>query len=76
MALYMKLDRQAIASELERQGLIEECHRLIALIAQSPYSIRLLKAARDGLLLYAGYKTKTTRQQRFVGAEAIEVPEP
>lgn len=49
-------NKDTIAAELERQGLIKECHSLIALIAQSPYSIRLLKAARDGLLLYTGYK--------------------
>ena len=54
----MKLERQALAAELERQNLIKECHSLITLIAQSPYSIRLLKAARDGLLLYAGYKAQ------------------
>lgn len=66
--------KDAIAAELERQGLIKECHILIVIIAQSPYAIRLLKAARNGLLLYAGYKS--TRQRRFVGAEAIRVPEP
>lgn len=54
-----------IAAELERQGLIKECHSLIALIAQSPYSVRLLKAAKNGLLLYAGYKA--TRRQRGSG---------
>ena len=57
---------QAIAAELERQGLIKECHSLIALIAQSPYSVRLLKAARDGLLLYAGYKnTRRCRGRKY-----------
>ncbi len=44
-------------SELERQQLLKECHSLIASIGQSAYSTKLLKAARDGLLLIAGYKT-------------------
>ena len=44
-------------SELERQQLLKECHSLIACIGQSSYCNKLLKAARDGLLLIAGYKT-------------------
>lgn len=43
------------AAELEREQLIAECHSLIALIAQKHYSVRLLRAARDGLLLYLDY---------------------
>jgi hypothetical protein len=44
------------SQELERQQLLRECHSLVALIGQSPYSIKLLKAARSALLLTAGYK--------------------
>jgi hypothetical protein len=44
------------SQELERQQLLQECHSLIASIGQSPYSIKLLKAARNALLLTAGYK--------------------
>jgi hypothetical protein len=44
-------------SELERQQLLKQCHCLIARIGQSSYSNKLLKAARDGLLLVAEYKS-------------------
>lgn len=43
-------------AEVERQRLLAECHNLIVLIGQKHYSLRLLRAARDGLLLYANYK--------------------
>jgi len=47
--------------ELERQQLLRECHSLIALIGRNAYSIKLLGAARDGLLLIAGYKTRNQK---------------
>ncbi len=42
--------------ELERQQLLAECHGLVALIGQKPYAVRLLKAAKNGLMLYCKYK--------------------
>ncbi len=42
--------------ELERQRLLRECHSLVALIGRNTYSIKLLKTARNALLLTAGYK--------------------
>jgi hypothetical protein len=43
-------------SEEECKQLLQECHLLVARLGQSPYSIKLLKAARSALLLTAGYK--------------------
>ena len=47
---------QSHAAELERQQLLAECHGLVALIGQKPYAVRLLKAAKNGLMLYCKYK--------------------
>jgi hypothetical protein len=44
------------SQEFERQQLLRECHSLVALIGQSAYSTKLLRLAKDGLLLVAGYK--------------------
>ena len=44
------------AFELEREQLLAECHALVTLIGQHKYSVRLLRAAKNGLLLYTGYK--------------------
>ena len=44
------------AAELERQQLLAECHGLIALIGQKHYAVKLLRAAKNGLLLYCRYK--------------------
>lgn len=54
-------------AELERQRLLAECHNLITLIGQKHYSLRLLRAARDGLLLYANYKESRRRRQQEQG---------
>lgn len=51
-------------AELERQRLLVECHSLVAFIGQKRYSLRLLRAARDGLLLYANYKECRQRRQQ------------
>lgn len=51
-------------AELERQRLLAECHNLIILIGQKHYSLRLLRAARDGLLLYLNYKECRQRRQQ------------
>ncbi len=44
------------SQEFERQQLLRDCHSLIALIGQSAYSTKLLKLAKDALLIVAGYK--------------------
>jgi hypothetical protein len=56
-----------IQHEPEREQLLAECHGLIALIGQKRYSIRLLRAARDGLLIYLNYKEGRARRQRVGG---------
>jgi hypothetical protein len=52
-----------IQYEHERQQLTKECHSLVVLIAQKPYAIKLLRSARDGLLLCLNYKE--SRRRRF-----------
>ncbi len=55
--------RQYYAAERQRQELIQECHSLIALIANKPNCLKLLKIASDSLKMYAGYKIG--RKNRF-----------
>jgi len=65
----MKNQQQAItmtqlhSSYDEREQLLQECHALVVLIGQKRYSVRLLRAARDGLLLYLNYKECRQRRQ-------------
>lgn len=47
--------------ELERQQLIEQCHRLITAIASRPGSTKLLRGALKSLEIYAAYKTGRKR---------------
>jgi len=54
--------KQEIQHELERQELLKECHSLVSAIGQHHYSIKLLRSARQGLLMHLDYKSK--RQQR------------
>ena len=48
--------RQQIQYELERQELLKECHSLVSAIGRKPYAAKLLKAAKNGLMLYLDYK--------------------
>lgn len=49
----------------ERDQLIAECERLIREISRKGPFLKLLRAARDGLLLYVNYKAnRTDRWQR------------
>ncbi len=51
--------------ELEREHLLRECHSLVSLIGQSSYANKLLKVARDGLLIIAGYKLDRGRDRNI-----------
>jgi hypothetical protein len=50
--------------EFERQQLLTECHLLVTHIGRSAYSTKLLKTARDGLLLVAGIKLADVRRTK------------
>lgn len=54
-----------VRQELEREHLLCECHSLVALIGQSPYANKLLKAAKNGLLIIAGYKSNRSRDRNI-----------
>lgn len=45
----------------ERERLLQECYSLLTLISKRPYSVKLLRAARDGLLLISDYKSNRRR---------------
>lgn len=47
--------------ELERRELIEQCHRLINVIARSSCSIKLLSLAKSHLEMLANYKGNRQR---------------
>lgn len=49
--------------ELERQQLIKECHCLIAVIANRPGSIKLLRGVLPTLETFAGYKSNRRKQR-------------
>ncbi len=49
-------DYRQIQFELERQELLAENHALLAAIAQRPYSLKLLRSVRQGLLMHLDYK--------------------
>ncbi len=51
-----------IQHELERRELIEQCHRLINVIAYRPCCIKLLTLSKSHLQMLANYKGN--RQQR------------
>lgn len=59
------IENQNHAAELERQELLAECHSLPALIGQHRYAVRLLRAARDGLRVYIGYKAIPARRRQW-----------
>lgn len=52
-----------IHHELERQQLLRECHALVALIGQNAYANKLLRIARNGLLMVTAYKRR--RQETY-----------
>ncbi|MBW4639790.1 MAG: hypothetical protein KME05_16450 [Gloeocapsa sp. UFS-A4-WI-NPMV-4B04] len=52
---------QSHAAELERQDLIRQCHCLIAVIANRPTSVKLLRKVVPMLQIYAGYKASRAR---------------
>lgn len=48
--------------EREHAALVSECHNLVSLISQKPYSIRRLRAVREGLLMNLNYKSNRHQQ--------------
>jgi ribose 1,5-bisphosphokinase PhnN len=50
------VNTQQINARLERQQLIEQCHNLIAEIANHPNALKLLRSTIKMLESYAAYK--------------------
>lgn len=62
---------QSHTAELERQQLLAECHALVASIGHKRYAVRLLRAAKNRLLLYATIKNASSIGGGSVGERAI-----